>query len=234
MGWRENEISRKKLRIFSAFCPALSSRKQGKAAAGGKRRAIPNALCKKSLKKIAGILTEGMLFAIVVKSGKKVIKVVMSGKMKPRFRKSVHRSLDSKGRLVLPPEYRDIVCATSSSGSFVLTGYDNFLVAYTMPEWESFEEKIYQVQDPSPALSNFRRQIMGRAEELELDPQGRVRISHALMRLAGLSKDVLLVGGQGGTFEIWDTQRFDALKLDRAELPLVAKELAQSGIAFSL
>ena len=153
--------------------------------------------------------------------------------MKPRFRKSFHRSLDSKGRLMLPPEYRDIICAASSSGSFVFTGYDECIVAYTMPEWEAFEEKTYQLQNPSRALRDFRRLVLGRAEELELDAQGRVRISQALMRYAGLGKDVVLVG-QGSKFEIWDTQRFEGLKRDDAALDLAVKELAQSGIDFSL
>ena len=153
--------------------------------------------------------------------------------MQPRFRKSVHRSLDSKGRLVLPPEYRDTICAASSSGLFVLTGYDRFLVAYTLPEWEVFEESLCALLYPSVDLSNFRRQMRGRAEELELDHQGRVRISQALMRFAGLSKDVLLVG-QGKTFEIWDTQRFEGIRLDGDALGRVAAELGQSGIAFSL
>ena len=153
--------------------------------------------------------------------------------MKSRFRKSFHRSLDSKGRLMLPPEYRDIVCTASSSGSFVLTGYDECIVAYTMLDWEAFEEKIYQLQNPSRALRDFRRLVLGRAEELELDPQGRARISQSLMRYAGLSKDVVLVG-QGNRFDIWDAQRFECLKLDDAALDLVVKELAQSGIDFSL
>ena len=153
--------------------------------------------------------------------------------MKPGFRKIFHRSLDSKGRLMLPPEYRDIICAASSSASFVLTGYSKFIVAYTMPEWEVFEEKICEVENPSLELSMFRRQIRGRAEELELDTQGRVRVSQALMRFAGLSKDVLLMG-QGSTFEIWDTQRFEDAKLGDAALGSVAKELTQSGIKFSL
>jgi len=153
--------------------------------------------------------------------------------MKPGFRKSFHRSLDAKGRLMLPPEYRDIICASSSAGSFVLTGYNGFIVAYTIPEWEIFEEKLYEAENPSLELSNFRRQIRGRAEELELDPQGRVRVSQALMRFAGLSKDVLVLG-QGSTFEIWDTQRFeDSTRIEGAALGAVAKELAQSGIKFS-
>lgn len=154
--------------------------------------------------------------------------------MKPRFRKSFHRSLDSKGRLMLPPEYRDIINAASSSGSFVLTGYNKFIVAYTLPEWEAFEEGLYDVQNSSLELNNLRRQMRGRAEELDLDPQGRVRISQALMRFAELSKDVLLLG-QGSTFEIWDTQRFEeGTKLDGAALGRVATELAQHGINFSL
>ena len=153
--------------------------------------------------------------------------------MKPRFRKSFHRSLDSKGRLMLPPEYRDIIHAASSSGGFVFTGYNKFIVAYTLPEWEVFEEKLYDVQNSSLELNNFRRQILGRAEELELDPQGRVRISQALLRFAGLSKDVCLLG-KGNTFEIWDTRRFEeATALDDAALGRVAAELAQRGIPFS-
>ena len=153
--------------------------------------------------------------------------------MKARFRKSFHRSLDSKGRLMLPPEYRDIVYAASSSGSLVFTGYDECIVAYTMPGWEAFEEKMDQLQNTSKVFRDFYRQTVGRAEELELDPQGRVRISQALMRYAGLSKDVVLVG-QGRKFNIWDTQRFEGLKIEDAALDLVINELAQRGIDFSL
>ena len=153
--------------------------------------------------------------------------------MKPRFRRSFHRSLDSKGRLMLPPEYRDIIHAASSSGGFVLTGYNKFIVVYTLPEWEVFEDQLYNVQNSSLELNNFRRQILGRAEELELDLQGRVRISQALMRFAGLSKDVFLLG-KGSTFEIWDTQRFEvSTELDGTALSRVATELGQSGIPFS-
>ena len=134
---------------------------------------------------------------------------------------------------MLPPEYRDNILAVSDSGSFVLTGYDDCIVAFTMPEWEAFEDKMDSPTNPSRALRNFRRMVRGLAEELTFDPQGRVRISQSLMRYAGLSKDVVLVG-QGARFEIWDTQRFEALQLDDEDLDQVMKELAQSGIEFSL
>jgi MraZ protein len=153
--------------------------------------------------------------------------------MKSGFRKSFHRSLDSKGRLMLPPEYRDIIHAASDSGGFTLIIYDECIVACPTPEWEAFTEKIEQLRNLRQDTRRFRSQLMGRAEELELDPQGRARISQALMRYAGLSKDVVLVG-LGSRFEIWDRQRFEGIKLDDAALDIVVKELAQSGIDFSL
>ena len=151
--------------------------------------------------------------------------------MKPRFRKSFHRNLDSKGRLMLPPEYRDIISAATDSGGFMLTIYDECIVAYPMPEWEAFTEQIEQGQHFDKNTRRFRSLVLGRAEELELDPQGRVRISQSLMRYAGLNKDVVLVG-LGNKFEIWDTQRYEGLKLDDDALDLVVKGLAQSGIRF--
>ena len=69
---------------------------------------------------------------------------------------------------------------------------------------------------------------MGLAQELTPDPQGRIRIPQALMREAGLQKDVMLVG-MLNKFEIWDQKRFDALQLED-----VSEELAASGVDISL
>ena len=154
--------------------------------------------------------------------------------MKPGFRKSFHRSLDSKGRLMFPPEYREIVCAASDSGGFVLTGYDQCIVGRALPEWEAFKAQVNQLPDTRRAWRNLKRQVLGRAELIELDAQGRVRISQTLMHYAGLRKDVLLVG-QEGKFEIWDTLRFDGLGgEDDAALDRAMEELAEKGLDFSL
>ena len=158
--------------------------------------------------------------------------------MKPGFHKSIDRSLDSKGRLMLPQEYRDIICAAAGSGGFTLVVYGACIVVYPTQEWEALTGQMEQLRNIKQRTRHFRSQLVGRAEELELDAQGRVRISQALMRYAGLSKDVVLVG-LGSRFEIWDRQRFEkGIKLDAAEdeaaLDLVVQELAQSGIDFSL
>ena len=148
--------------------------------------------------------------------------------MKVHFRKSFHRSLDLKGRLMLPPEYRDAVFSASSTGAFVLTGYDDCVVAYTLPDWEQLEETIYSIPNPGRAMRDFQRVVLGRAEELTLDAQSRVRVSQPLMRYAGLSRNIVLVG-RGNKFEIWDAQRFENLKPDDAAL-----EMSRNGIDLPL
>lgn len=149
-------------------------------------------------------------------------------KVNTLFRKSLHRSLDPKGRLMLPPEYRDAVASTSAEGVFVLTGFYGRLVGYTVPDWEHNVEQLSSVKLPSLKLSRFMSKVLGLAEEVAIDAQGRVRIPQPLIHEAGLVKDAVLVG-LGRKFEIWDQTRFEALELED-----VSDELAAGGIDISL
>ena len=144
------------------------------------------------------------------------------------FRKSQHRSLDPKGRLMLPVEYRESLTAHAPEGAFVLTSFYKRLVAYTVSDWEKTLEQFSKVKNPSMKLSFFMSKVVGLAEEVTPDPQGRIRIPQPLMREAGLLKDVVLVG-MGHKFEIWDQARFEALEVED-----VAGELASAGVDISL
>ena len=72
----------------------------------------------------------------VGKSGKKW-SILTKGPRRPDmlFRGQSYRSLDAKGRLMLPPEFRDALTAASADGTFVLTTYDGCLVGYPGPLW---------------------------------------------------------------------------------------------------
>lgn len=149
---------------------------------------------------------------------------------------------------MLPVEYREalLACASSKTSepsarlaevpplagpaevAFVLTGFYGRLVAYTLEDWERNVEQLSRVRNPSMKLSRFMSKVMGLAEEVVPDSQGRIRIPQPLMREAGLIKDVVLVG-LGRKFEIWDQARFEALELED-----VADELAAGGIDISL
>lgn len=125
------------------------------------------------------------------------------------FRGQSYRSLDAKGRLVLPPEFREALAALAQ-GSFVLTTYDGCLVGYPGPLWSELEERFARLRNSSRKIRDFRRLVLGGAEDQSLDAQGRLRLSRAHMEYAGLEHDAVVVG-QGDKFEIWDQARFKAL-----------------------
>lgn len=147
-----------------------------------------------------------------------------------RFRGQSYRSLDAKGRLVLPPEFRDALAAPPINGAFVLTTYDGCLVGYPAPLWQELEARFSRLRNSSRKLRDFRRLVLGGAEDQAVDGQGRLRLSRAHMDYAGLDHDAVVVG-QGETFEIWDQGRFKALLAQ--DFDDVADELAESGIDFS-
>lgn len=125
---------------------------------------------------------------------------------------------------MLPPEYREGLCAEGGPGTFWLTAIYGHLVAYLPADWDAVTEQLSSIFLPSPRLSNFKSKVMGLAQELEPDSQGRVRLPQSLMREAGLQKDVMLVG-MLNKFEIWDQERFDALIVEDVSAELAGLNL---------
>ena len=119
--------------------------------------------------------------------------------------------------------------APKAAGStFWLTAFYGRLVAYLPEDWEAVTTQLSSIALPSPRLAHFKTKVMGLAQELTPDAQGRVRITQALMHEVGLEKDVMLVG-MLSKFEIWDLARFNALSIED-----VSAELAASGLNISL
>ncbi|MDD2967745.1 MAG: division/cell wall cluster transcriptional repressor MraZ [Desulfovibrionaceae bacterium] len=140
------------------------------------------------------------------------------------FNKSFCRSLDAKARLLLPPEYKTIFAEENEAGSFVLAHKDTYLVAYRPSQWQAIQEALLSVRNPSPNMNIFMAKFLGLAETVTPDQQGRVRIPQPLLRAAGITKDVQLVG-MLRTFHIWDQALFDA-----AQPADITSELAAQGI----
>lgn len=124
------------------------------------------------------------------------------------FRGRTTRSLDAKGRLMLPPEFRNILLSRSDEGRLVLTTYDNCVVGFPLPDWMEFENKINSIKNPPRKLRDFRRLVVGGAEEMTTDAQGRIRLSKDHLGYAGITADAVLMG-QGSRFELWQPARLD-------------------------
>ena len=60
----------------------------------------------------------------------------------------------------------------------------------------------------NPRIRDLQRQLVGYAEDTEMDAAGRVLVSPALRDFAALGKNVVLVG-QGHKFELWVQEKWD-------------------------
>ena len=145
------------------------------------------------------------------------------------FRGRILRSPDPKGRLMLPPEFREVLATRGSEGKAMLTTYDGCVVAFPLPDWAEFEGKINSIKNPPRNVRDFRRLVIGGAEELTVDAQGRVRLSREHMQYAGIAGEATLVG-QGPRFEIWSPDRLTPV-LEK-NYDDVAQAIADSGVDF--
>jgi MraZ protein len=125
------------------------------------------------------------------------------------FRGHSERNLDPKGRLMLPPEFREEVLKHSPEGKLMLTYFDNCVVGYPMPEWERIEEDFQRITVLNNKVRDLQRFIISGAVEVVLDKQGRILVPPYLRGNAKLDKDCILAG-VGTKFELWNKDIFEA------------------------
>lgn len=123
------------------------------------------------------------------------------------FQGAAELNLDVKGRFAVPTRHRDTLL--SGGRTIVLTAHpDGCLLLYPRVAWEPIGAKIHALSSFNEQARWWQRLLVGFAEEIDLDAQGRVLVSPALRKFAQLKKDVMLVG-QGSHFEIWDAAAWD-------------------------
>ena len=112
-------------------------------------------------------------------------------------------NMDAKGRITIPSRYREELGETF----YVSKGLDGCLTLYSEEQWQLRVAKINEL--PDSQTQYIRRNLYATTEQVTPDKQGRILISPTLRRLAGLVKDVTVIG-VGTTAEIWDSERWNA------------------------
>ncbi len=124
------------------------------------------------------------------------------------FRGVAQLNLDTKGRLAVPARYREALVARCGGRLVITADYDKCLLIYPLPDWEPIQQQLMGFSSLNPKIRDLQRQLIGYAEDIEMDAAGRVLVSAALRDFAGLQKNVVLVG-QGNKFELWDKERWE-------------------------
>jgi MraZ protein len=123
------------------------------------------------------------------------------------FRGSSFHTIDSKGRIIIPARFRDVIKAQGSNGVMV-SRMDGALVAYPYDEWRKIETRILSLAEKSENMRRFRRVFIGGAFECSCDKQDRILIPQNLRQYSEIDKEIVLVGVLDH-FEIWSRKSWD-------------------------
>ncbi|ADJ27188.1 division/cell wall cluster transcriptional repressor MraZ [Nitrosococcus watsonii] len=120
------------------------------------------------------------------------------------FRGITTLNLDAKGRLSIPAKYRKSLGICCESKVVITVDLlESCLQLYPLPEWEAVERKLIALPSHNRQARYIKRQLIGHAEERELDSHGRILLPLELRSRVELGKNITLVG-QGNKFELWN------------------------------
>jgi MraZ protein len=145
-----------------------------------------------------------------------------------RFRGRYDFSIDQKGRINIPSKFRKLLAPEAEETFVICRAPDGCLWAYPKDEWEKFEDSLLSMP-VSKEYNKFLRTMQNTLNDSTLDKQGRISLTPFQMRIAGINKDVSIIG-RGSYLEIWDTGRFEEYTGDGEDYDEVYYKTIQSRV----
>ena len=130
-------------------------------------------------------------------------------------------NLDEKGRIIIPAKHREKL----SNVVVITKGFDGCISLYSKENWEKFQNSLLALSLNVKDARKHVRVLVGSANEVEFDKQGRVLISKDLIEKGFLKKECVVVGVLDH-IEIWAKEVWDEYYLEASnELEEVAEKL---------
>lgn len=127
-------------------------------------------------------------------------------------------TIDGKGRLIIPSKMRAELGGTFMAAAVL----DKCITLYPMAEWEQLMAKLKE--QPLSKVRKLQRFIGSKAQEVQLDSQGRILLPKHLLDYAGIEKDLYIIGACDRA-EIWNPELYDAdmeeMTMDEVEAEFV-------------
>ncbi len=124
------------------------------------------------------------------------------------FRGNFAHTVDEKGRVSLPSDFRKILQGANEQ-SIVITNYISdgarCLEGFALSTWKDFEKKLREKSRFSSQLQKLENFYLSRASECQIDGSGRILLPQYLRVYAGIEKDVTFTSSIHG-FRVWDTR----------------------------
>jgi MraZ protein len=141
----------------------------------------------------------------------------------PSFTGEFRHSIDAKGRLIVPSRLRPNL----DNDEVVLTRWlENCIALWSSAGWEEIEARLREQGSSSAAARAFVRSVASSAYRDQIDKQGRISVPQHLRELAGIDRDVVVIGALNRA-EIWSPDRWNEQQeqVEEGRLEELAQEL---------
>jgi MraZ protein len=118
-------------------------------------------------------------------------------------------SLDAKGRLILPAEFRPGL----AEGAVIVGTDGKCLAVHPIAQFARVAQEVEERAKQGGRELASSRTFFATAKQVQPDAQGRVPISENLREYAGLTRDVVVTGASSRV-EIWDAERWREQKAE--------------------
>ena len=134
------------------------------------------------------------------------------------FLSKVTNSLDAKGRISVPADFRAVVGDDSFDGIIVWPSFDGpYLEGGGIALLRDYQVLLENMDPYDDARIAFERAIFAESRRLSFDANGRVSLPKELADYAGLNGQVTFVG-LGRRFEIWSPAKYEIQSADSRKL----------------
>jgi MraZ protein len=141
-------------------------------------------------------------------------------------------SIDVKGRINIPAKFRKALIPEAADTFIVCRATGGCLHAVPQNFWHSYVAEIIPEGPKTPETVRHKRLLYDTASESTLDAQGRITLMPNQITIAGVTKEVILVGHEQ-YIEIWDPARYAAYLGDSKDFDSVSfgtNESQQAGL----
>ena len=117
--------------------------------------------------------------------------------------------LDSKGRLMLPADFREQLGSQAEEDFILRPGlHGTYLELYTASDWNRRRDILMQVNTFDRRKLDIMRKYLDGVKRVKLDASGRIQIPKELLDRSGLVKDIV-IDSMFTNMEIWDKAKYD-------------------------
>ena len=145
------------------------------------------------------------------------------------LRGSTTATIDDKGRLKVPTDFRRTLEERYGPEFFVTSVTGEKALIYPLPVWEEIEGKLGEMPGTDPVRQRFLERVSYFGAQLRLDNQGRLLMPAILRDRAAMVGEVI-VSAQIDHLEVWNRERFEARLAEQPFTDDDFRALAERGI----